>query len=78
VPVVATSLLTRQLGWSSGGEILSARDADGFAAAMAALHQDAGLWQRIRNAATARVVEDNDPVRFGTTLRAALSIEPAP
>lgn len=78
VPVVATSLLTRQLGWTSGGEILSARDADGFAAAMAALHRDAALWQRIRDAATARVVEDNDPVRFGTTLRAALSIEPAP
>ncbi|CCG41159.1 glycosyltransferase [Magnetospirillum molischianum] len=77
LPVVATPLLVRQLGWGNGTEILVGRDADGFAAAMAALHEDDALWRRIRDSAMARVIEEHDPDRFRATLREAVLTEAA-
>ncbi|WP_343866912.1 tetratricopeptide repeat protein [Caenispirillum bisanense] len=72
IPVVATDLLVRQLGWRSGVDILAARDAAGFARAMAALHEDAGLWTRIRDAALGRARQQYSPEHFGRTLREAV------
>ncbi|MBY0339067.1 MAG: glycosyltransferase [Acetobacteraceae bacterium] len=72
ISVVATGLLARQLGWSDGVELLVADDAAGFAAAVARLHADAALWQRIRDAALARVAEDCSSERFRAGVRAML------
>lgn len=72
IPVVATDLLVRQLGWRSGEDILSARDAKGFARAMAALHDDADLWNRIRDTALRRAERQYSPEYFARTLREAV------
>ncbi|MGC2857433.1 tetratricopeptide repeat protein [Novispirillum sp. DQ9] len=72
IPVVATTLLVRQLGWRSGLDILAARDATAFAAAMAGLHEDADLWNSVRDAALRRAREDYAPDRFGQVLRNAV------
>src|SRR5207253_7021477 len=47
LPVVATDLLARQLGWEPGEDLLAApaSDPDAFASACARLHDDADLWQ---------------------------------
>ncbi len=61
VPVVATELLRRQLGWSAEAEILSA-DADdphAFAAAIIALYREEDLWRTIREGALRRLRQDN-------------------
>lgn len=72
IPAVATDLLVRQLGWRSGVDILGARDAAGFARAMAALHDDADLWTRIREASLRRAARQYSPEHFGRTLREAV------
>jgi O-antigen biosynthesis protein len=68
LPVVATSLLSTQLGWPDGAVIgaADASDPAGFAARVIALHRDAALWNRIRAAALARVAMELDPGDFGS------------
>ena len=63
VPIVATPLLCRQLGWRPGLDMLVADvdDPQGFADAVTRLHQDEGLWRTIRDNALARVRTENDP-----------------
>jgi GT2 family glycosyltransferase len=73
VPVVATSLLAGQLGWQSGRELLVADTPEEFAAACAALHTDAVLWQRVRSAALVRVGRDYSKDAFMQALGQALS-----
>jgi GT2 family glycosyltransferase len=68
VPVVATELLARQLGWVPGRDLLAASDAAGFAAECARLFVDAALWQRLRASALDRVREDCAPERFAATV----------
>ncbi|MFN2506344.1 MAG: glycosyltransferase [Acidimicrobiales bacterium] len=68
VPVVASSLLARQLGWRDGVELLVAHDAESFAAQCARLYDDAALWHRLREAALARVGSDYSPSAFSATL----------
>jgi glycosyltransferase involved in cell wall biosynthesis len=66
LPVVATSLLSRQLGWPDM-EVIGAADASdpaGFAARVIALHRDAVLWSRLREAALTRVRTELDPAVF--------------
>jgi len=70
LPVVATSLLARQLGWHD--ELSIADDADAFAAAVVALYRDPTLWSQRRQAALDRIVSDCDPARFSAILAAAL------
>lgn len=74
IPVVATSLLVRQLGWKAGLELLEGKDAQGFAAAMASLYEDAGRWQAVRNAALERAETDHAPDAFIRTLRRAVGL----
>jgi hypothetical protein len=69
VPVVATSLLARQLGWRDGVELLVADDAPAFAAAIAHLHEDAVLWSRLRAGAWAALDRDYAPTRFSAGVR---------
>ncbi len=64
VPVVATELLARQLGWMPGRDLLAASDAAGFAAACVRLLRDEALWQDVRKAALQRVEEDCAPAAF--------------
>jgi glycosyltransferase involved in cell wall biosynthesis/GT2 family glycosyltransferase len=68
LPVVATTLLSGQLGWRDAEAIGAAdiTDPAGFAARVIALHRDAVLWARIRNAALARVTAELDPGPFAT------------
>lgn len=68
VPVVATDLLARQLGWTPGRDLLAAADAAGFAAACARLYRDATLWRQLRASALDRVREDCAPERFEETV----------
>jgi GT2 family glycosyltransferase len=57
VPVVATELLRRQLGWEDGRDLLvaDAADAAGFARQVLALYGSEELWNRIRTGAAERV-----------------------
>lgn len=72
LPVVATSLLGRQLGWTDGRELLVADDPDAFAAACARLYDDADLWERLRANALAAVERDCSPEAFAGTVRDVL------
>jgi glycosyltransferase involved in cell wall biosynthesis len=74
LPVVTTTLLARHLGWPDG-ECLGAAAPDdpaGFAARVVALHRDAHLWSRIREAALARVATELDPGDFVSRVRSLL------
>jgi GT2 family glycosyltransferase len=57
LPVVASGLLCRQLGWEDGRELLAVNTADPaeFARRIVALYRDAALWQTLRDNALARV-----------------------
>jgi O-antigen biosynthesis protein len=74
VPVVATALLARQLGWDDGETILAAEATDpaGFAARVVSLYRDADLWSRTRDAALSRVVAELDPSDFSARVAALL------
>jgi GT2 family glycosyltransferase len=73
VPVVATSLLANQLGWSNGDQLLVGDDPRSFAEQCIRLYTDASLWQRIRNSALERVQQECSEERFRATLRAVLN-----
>lgn len=64
VPVVASAVLARQLGWMSGREILHARDADAFARATARLLRDDALWLRQQTAAANLCERQHNPEQF--------------
>jgi len=76
VPVVATSLLARQLGWQNGKHLLVADTPDEFAKAVTRLHGNARLWADIRAGALGRVAQDCDPAVFAAALRGALGTAP--
>ncbi len=60
VPVVASRLLTGQLGWQSGEDILDAdvRDPEAFASQCIDLYSNPELWQRVRDNALQRIAEE--------------------
>jgi hypothetical protein len=60
LPVMATSILVEQLGWTSGKDLASADAADpkAFAKALCGLYSDARKWKSVRDAALARVAQD--------------------
>jgi GT2 family glycosyltransferase/Flp pilus assembly protein TadD/glycosyltransferase involved in cell wall biosynthesis len=76
IPVVASALLARQLGWREGIDIQSARDADAFARGIARLLRDDGLWWRQQQAAWQQCLQRYEPGRFGQTLRHVLVAPP--
>lgn len=73
VPVVATSLLARQLGWQDGRHLLVADTPGDFGAAVARLYRDPVLWQELREAALAQVTTDCDPDAFRAVLLQAVN-----
>ncbi len=72
VPVVATELLTRQLGWAEPDELAVARSPEEFIRECVRLYTDRGAWQQQRNLALARVRAEYSEERFAEQLRAAL------
>ena len=75
VPVVASELLRRQLGWENGRELLSAEVSEPaeFARHIVALYRSEELWTAVRLAAAERVREENDPVQYRERLAAILT-----
>lgn len=72
VPVVATSLVGGQLGWTGGHELLLADDEDAFAQACARLYRDPELWNRLRENAFSRIATECSPEAFTQQLRTIL------
>jgi glycosyltransferase involved in cell wall biosynthesis len=71
VPVVATDLLCRQLGWRHGRDLLAAdaKDPVAFARHVVAVYRDPGLWQLLRNNALARIREENGLATYEQAVR---------
>ncbi len=74
LPVVATSLLVRQLGWKSPDEILSADTSELFANACSNLYEDQVLWQRQRTNALARIESEYSEKVFSQQIAEALAL----
>lgn len=72
IPVVASAILQRQLGWLNGIELQGASDAEAFANAIVRLLADEGLWRRQQAAAWARCEADYHPDDFARQVRALL------
>jgi GT2 family glycosyltransferase len=70
VPVVATSLLARLLGWRE--ELAIADQPQDFAARCLELYHDEQSWTRLRASALARVATDCSPRAFAESLSEAL------
>ncbi|MGC3991459.1 MAG: glycosyltransferase [Chthoniobacteraceae bacterium] len=73
IPVVATSLLARQLGWTHRVELLVADDPQSFADCCVELHENEALWQSIRDAALQRIERDCSTHGFAEALRKAIT-----
>ncbi|MGI4954865.1 MAG: rhamnan synthesis F family protein [Janthinobacterium lividum] len=69
IPLVTTSLIAGQLGWTNGQDLLVADDPKEFATACARLYRDAELWEQMRVNAMARAKEDCDPEVFMSRIR---------
>lgn len=74
LPVVATEVLGRQLGWDSGQDILTApsTDPEAFARHIVAVHQDEALRQRLRDAALERLRSENSRENYAAAITGVL------
>lgn len=77
VPVVGSGLIAEQLGWGTGGELLSAATAEAFADACARLYVDEALWTSTRQAALAAAQRDCSMSAFRATIRSLLDSAPS-
>jgi GT2 family glycosyltransferase/glycosyltransferase involved in cell wall biosynthesis len=73
LPAVASALLVRQLGWREGLDILGAKDARRFAAAVATLICDDAAWQRQQLAGLEQCAQRYDSELFRRTLHRVLA-----
>jgi glycosyltransferase involved in cell wall biosynthesis len=69
LPVIATSLVGRQLGWENERELLLADDPQSFADACVRLYSDRSLWYQLRENMIKRVCEDFSPEKFSEQLK---------
>lgn len=76
IPVAASALLVRQLGWREGIDIQAGHDAQTFAEGIARLLRDDSLWQRQQQAAWQQCAERYAPQRFEQLLRHVLEGAP--
>ena len=74
LPIVASGLLARQLGWDDALLAAEADDPAGFAEAVVRLYRDPALWERLRAAALARMAAECDPARTEAALRSLLDL----
>ena len=77
LPVVASDLLCRQLGWQSGREMIAADTADPaeFAQRIVALYRDSTLWQTLRDNALERVRAENNRAQYEMAVRQVLEAQ---
>jgi glycosyltransferase involved in cell wall biosynthesis len=73
LPVVTTSLLAQQLGWSNGVHILVADNPKDFARHCITLYRHPEVWERIRRGALEQVQMECSPLAFKTGLRSIVS-----
>jgi glycosyltransferase involved in cell wall biosynthesis len=78
LPVIASQLLCRQMGWENGQELLAADIADpaDFAQRLVALYRDEALWRQLRANALDRLCRENAPEGYVETIRRIL--QPVP
>lgn len=74
LPVVATELLRRQLGWEDGQDLLAAEATDpaAFARHVVAVQRDEALWQGLRDAALDRLRRDNNREDYAAAILGVL------
>ena len=77
VPVVTTDLIASLLGWTPGRDVLASADPAEFAKLCVQLHEDAALWERLRESALGRVRTECSPEAFRATVRDILAAVPA-
>jgi GT2 family glycosyltransferase len=70
LPIVASELLCRQVGWADGVELLAGdvTDAAQFASRILQLYEDEALWRRLRDAALARLDAENSAAFYEARL----------
>jgi len=73
LPVVATPLLARQLGWRHEEALLAAGTPEEFAQCCARLYRDATLWAQVRAGAEAALQRDCDEGVFVAQIAAILT-----
>jgi glycosyltransferase involved in cell wall biosynthesis len=69
LPVIASPLLAKQLGWTDGVELLVPQTPGEWVAAIGRLNADATLWMQLRDAALQRVRAEVDPAAFASKAR---------
>ena len=74
LPVVATEILRHQLDWEDGEDLLAAEatDAAAFARHAVALQRDEAVWNRLRDAALARIHQENNRGHYAAAIRRVL------
>lgn len=74
LPVIATDLLARQLGWHAGDELLAApsNDPRAFADLVVALYRDKSLWDQVRGRALQRIQQENGLESYTRAVRAVI------
>ncbi len=74
LPVVASELLCRQLGWRDGQEIVSGgtNDPHRFAARLAGLYNDEDLWNAVRAGSLRALEEENSEKAYKVRLNTIL------
>lgn len=78
LPVAATSLLARQLGWADGEALTVGDTAEAFARACWRLYDEPRLWESVRAGALARVSAECEPAAFDAKVAAALDAAAGP
>ena len=73
LPSVTTSLLAQQLGWKDSKELLVGDTPEAYAAQCIKLYQDEKLWQDVRDAGLAAIVEDCSQETFRKNLAGLFS-----
>jgi GT2 family glycosyltransferase len=78
IPVVASELLCRQIGWEPEREILcaSTNDAFGFASQIVRLYRSESLWYELRDAAARRLLAENGKANYIEALSEILQKQP--
>lgn len=75
IPVVATPLLARQLGWENEEQLLVGNDAKTFAEQCVRLYTNETVWCHLRESALHKLGSENSPEAFRHALDTLLSFD---
>ena len=75
LPIVASSLLCRQVGWLDGVDLLAGDTANpaSFAKQILRAYKDVTLWYQLRDAALARLEAENGPINYQLSVNTILN-----